>query len=249
MIRTRILEHDDMHDQRGIGRSVTRMNLSHPRRAYRNRARRRMGCARSRRATRNRYPRSRRSASTRRAQQSTALHSRRHMAHGLDDSFQDVDFVSADGNQQRERGGDIHSPENTPPHATAPGSIFCGSLISSPITDASSSPTSPKQITPKELSMKRGFAGIRKSAAVTVVPKLQPHHQTPKPIRTAAATPVPMPPILLIHFPTPSPTMFSTTSSNQQTSEAITAKYAIVRQRLVSGPSTTRTRPRNTASR
>src|SRR6202789_4685070 len=41
------------------------------------------------------------------------------------------------------------NPESTPPHATAPGKVFCGSLISSPITDASSTPPNPKQITPK----------------------------------------------------------------------------------------------------
>ena len=59
------------------------------------------------------------------------------------------------------------------------------------MTEASSRPTSPKQITPNEFSTKRGFAGIRKSAAVTVVPN-RIQMTSPSPISVAAAMPVPI---------------------------------------------------------
>ena len=90
------------------------------------------------------------------------------------------------------------------------------------MTEASSRPTSPKQITPNEFSTKRGFAGIRKSAAVTVVPN-RSQMTSPSPINVAAAMPVPMPPRLLTHFPTPRPTMFSTTRMTSSDSDAISA--------------------------
>src|SRR5450432_4459387 len=70
------------------------------------------------------------------------------------------------------------SPERIPPQATAPGKVFCGFSISSPITEASSSPTSPKQITPKEFNTNRGLAGTAKSADVTVLPN-RDHTTTP----------------------------------------------------------------------
>src|SRR5947209_8155150 len=115
-----------------------------------------------------------------------------------------------------------NNPDNTPPHATAPGKTRCGFSISSPITDASSSPTRPKQITPNEFSTNRGFAGMEKSAAVTLAPK-RTHTIAPSPISTAAATNVPIAPRLLIHFPTPSPTTFSTTSSVSRINDALSA--------------------------
>ena len=49
----------------------------------------------------------------------------------------------------------------------------------------------------------------------------------PSPINTAAAMTVPMAPRLLIHLPTPSPTTFNTTSSQQQASDALSAKYLL----------------------
>src|SRR5271167_2823544 len=127
------------------------------------------------------------------------------------------------------------TPESTPPHATAPGKVFCGSLISSPITDASSSPTNPKQITPKEFRTNRGSAGIRKSAAVTVVPK-RDHTVKPSPINTAAATNVPIAPRLLSHFPTPRPTMFTTVSNANNASDAAIAKFLLSASAACPGP-------------
>src|SRR6266850_366800 len=80
-------------------------------------------------------------------------------------------------------------PARTPPQATAPGSVFWGLSISSPMTEASSSPTRPKQITPNEFRTNPGFAGILKSAAVTAVPN-RVHTTIPSPIKSAAAMPV-----------------------------------------------------------
>src|SRR5437773_9143457 len=82
------------------------------------------------------------------------------------------------------------------------------------MTEASSRPTRPKQMTPKEFRTKRGFAGIRKSAAVREVPKRSPT-MTPRAISRTPATKVPRPPTLLIHLPTPRPTM----RSEEHTSE------------------------------
>src|SRR5208282_5740422 len=127
------------------------------------------------------------------------------------------------------------SPETIPPHATAPGKVFCGSRISSPITEASSSPTKPKQITPNEFRTNLGSAGMRKSAAVTVVPN-RDQTVNPKPIRTAAATNVPMAPRLLSHFPTPSPTMFTTVSSTSSDTEAAIAKFLLSASAAWPGP-------------
>src|SRR6266436_2505727 len=115
-----------------------------------------------------------------------------------------------------------NSPESRPPHATAPGKVFRGFSISSPMMEASSSPTRPKQITPNEFSTKRGLAGIWKSAQATVVPNFA-HTITPSPISSAAATNVPIAPTLLIHFPTPSPTTFSTTSTVRRNKQALKA--------------------------
>ena len=129
------------------------------------------------------------------------------------------------------------TPERIPPQATAPGSVFCGSLISSPITDANSKPTSPKQITPNEFNTNRGFGGIRKSAAVTVVPNLA-KTITPNPIKTAAAMAVPIPPKLLIHFPTPSPTIFRITSSAIRPTDATTVNILLSASAAWPGPST-----------
>src|SRR6201998_2338531 len=114
------------------------------------------------------------------------------------------------------------APESTPPHATAPGNVFRGSLISSPITEASSSPTSPKQITPNEFSTNRGFSGILKSAQVTFVPK-RDHTISPSAIRTPGTKNVPIPPMLLTHLPTPSPTILSTTRIASNTAHAVSA--------------------------
>src|SRR5277367_322954 len=102
------------------------------------------------------------------------------------------------------------SPERTPPHATAPGRVFRGFSISSPMIEASSSPTNPKQITPNELSKNLGFAGIWKSAQVIVVPNFM-HTTTPSPINRNAAINVPMAPRLFNHFPTLMPKTFKTT--------------------------------------
>src|SRR5579864_4282315 len=129
------------------------------------------------------------------------------------------------------------APEITPPHATAPGSVRRGSLISSPITDASSRPTSPKQITPNEFNTNFGFAGILKSAAVIVVPN-RDQITRPSPISTAAATNVPIAPRLLIHLPTPSPTMFITTSTASSASDAPSAKTLLSANPAWRGPST-----------
>src|SRR5258706_2117505 len=109
------------------------------------------------------------------------------------------------------------TPETTPPHATAPGSVSCGSRISSPITEASSSPTSPKQITPNEFSTNLGLAGMLKSAAATGVPQ---RDQTviPKPLKTGPAIKGPVAPKLVSHFPTPRTTKFSSvTNANRGT--------------------------------
>src|SRR5579884_843417 len=124
-----------------------------------------------------------------------------------------------------------------PPQATAPGIVRRGSRISSPMTDASSSPTSPKQITPNEFSTNLGFAGIAKSAALTVVP-CRSVTTAPSPISTPAATNVPIAPTLLIHFPTPSPTMFITTNTASSASEAPNAKTLLSASAAWVGPST-----------
>src|SRR6185437_7542769 len=99
------------------------------------------------------------------------------------------------------------------------------------------SPTSPKQITPKAFITKRGLAGMRKSAALTVVPKCS-QTTAPNPIRVAAATNVPTAPILLIHLPTPRPIMFSTTSTANSASEAPRANTLLSASPAWPGPST-----------
>jgi len=81
-------------------------------------------------------------------------------------------------------------------------------------------------MTPKELRRKRGFAGIRKSAALMVVPN-RDQIITPRPIKTAAAINVPIAPTLLIHFPTPRPRMFSTVSRASSVREAVDAKILL----------------------
>src|SRR5271157_1283433 len=129
------------------------------------------------------------------------------------------------------------NPERIPPQATAPGMFFSGFSISSPMTEASSSPTNPKQITPKEFKSERGFAGIWKSAQRTVVPNFM-YTTTPRPISRNAATNVPMPPILLTHFPTPSPMMLRITSRASSTTEAAKAKFLLSARPAWLGPST-----------
>src|SRR5215470_630645 len=118
-----------------------------------------------------------------------------------------------------------NSPERTPPNATAPGRAFSGSWISSPMTDASSKPTSPKQITPNEFSTNLEFARIWKSAQVIVDPN-RVNVTIPSPTSNPAATKVPIPPALLIHFPTPNPTTFNTTSTPNKTTDTPT-KYSM----------------------
>src|SRR6266849_6442600 len=90
------------------------------------------------------------------------------------------------------------------------------------MTEASSNPTNPKQITPNEFKTNRGSSGILKSAQVTLVPN---RSQTIKPsaINKPAAINVPIPPMLLIHFPTPRPTIFSTTKTASNTTQAVSA--------------------------
>src|SRR5260370_21566354 len=129
------------------------------------------------------------------------------------------------------------NPESNPPNATAPGSVFRGFSISSPMIDASSSPTSPKQITPNEFSTNRGFAGILKSFQCMLVPNFA-HTITPSPISRNAATQVPIPPIVLSHFPTPSPTTFSTTSRPNSTTDAASANVRLSASPSCPGPST-----------
>src|SRR5690242_3968449 len=94
------------------------------------------------------------------------------------------------------------------------------------MTEASSSPTNPKQITPKEFNTNLGLGGMRKSAQVTLVPNRK-YTTIPSPIRTAAAIPVPIAPRLLIHLPTPNPTMFSTTRRTSSNSEAVNANFLL----------------------
>src|SRR5580692_10352198 len=156
-----------------------------------------------------------------------------HVADCLYNSLQHVDVVLAHRDQQRQRSRDVHYTGKN----SAPGSVFCGSLISSPITDANSKPTNPKQITPNEFKTNRGFDGIRKSAAVTVVPNLA-KTITPNPIKTAAAMPVPIPPRLLIHLPTPSPTIFRITSSAIRPTDATTVNILLSASAAWPGPST-----------
>src|SRR5262249_27078448 len=127
------------------------------------------------------------------------------------------------------------APEITPPQATAPGSVFCGSRISSPITEASSSPTNPKQITPNEFRTNFGSAGNLKSAVVTGVPN---RAQTVRPsaMRTAAATNVPMPPILFSHLPTPRPITFRAVSNANNATDATMAKVLSSANAALLGP-------------
>ena len=73
---------------------------------------------------------------------------------------------------------------------------------------------------------------MRKSAAVTVVPKRDSNRQ-PRPIRTAAAMKVPIPPILLIHLPTPRPTMFSIVRKTSSTNRRGHGEDLVVRQSCV----------------
>src|SRR5258708_34969186 len=129
------------------------------------------------------------------------------------------------------------APESTPPHATAPGKVFCGSIISSPMTEASSSPTRPKQITPNEFSTNRGFSGILKSAQVKFVPK-RDHTMSPSAIKSPAAINVPTPPMLLTHLPTPNPTMFSTTKTPSNNTHAPSANTLLSARCSCPGPST-----------
>ena len=102
------------------------------------------------------------------------------------------------------------------------------------MTEASSRPTRPKQITPKEFSTKRGLAGILKSAAVMVVPK-RDQIRMPRPIRTAAAMKVPIAPRLLIHLPTPRPTMLRTVSSARSASEVMSGESFVIGESGVAG--------------
>ena len=84
--------------------------------------------------------------------------------------------------------------------------------------------------------MKRGLAGMWKSAAVKVVPKRRAT-ATPRPIKVTAAIPVPMLPTLLIHLPTPSPTMLSVTISTKSSNDAMTVNALLSANAAWPGPS------------
>src|ERR1039458_889437 len=103
------------------------------------------------------------------------------------------------------------------------------------MTEASSRPTSPKQNTPNEFRTKRGLAGILKSAAVVVVPK-RDQTTTPRPIKTAAAMKVPTAPKLLIHLPTPSPTMLRMVSKASSASDVVSANDLLSARAVWLGP-------------
>src|SRR5579863_5331463 len=116
-------------------------------------------------------------------------------------------------------------PDNSPPHSTALGTFRLGSSISSPITDASSSPTSPKQIKPNELIRCQSLARTLKSAACNIPPW---DRSTPRarPTSTTLVIAVPIPPKLLIHFPTLRPRIFSQIITQSRTTD-ITATYTL----------------------
>ena len=63
------------------------------------------------------------------------------------------------------------------------------------------------------------------------------HTITPRTISKNAATNVPIPPRLLIHFPTPSPITFNTTSKVRSTTEAASAKARLSARPSCPGPS------------
>ena len=77
---------------------------------------------------------------------------------------------------------------------------------------------------------------MRKSAAVTVVPK-RDQTMIPRPIRTAAAMKVPIAPRLLSHFPTPSPTMLRMVRKASKAAEVIMAKFLLSASPAWPGPS------------
>src|ERR1035438_4339834 len=128
------------------------------------------------------------------------------------------------------------TPDSTPPHATAPGRIRLSSSVSAPLTAAGPSPTKPKQITPKEFSTKRGWGGIRKSAAEMFEPK-RDQITAPRQISTPAATKVPAAPMLLIHLPTPSPRMLNTVSNPSSARDAAQANTLLSASPKWFGPS------------
>src|ERR1019366_7677614 len=133
----------------------------------------------------------------------------------------------------------IHATPTLPAIWLTACTMPCNTLMSFlPIatsSEASSSPTKPKPITPNEFRTNLGSAGIRKSAVVTVVPK-RDKTVNPKPIRTAAATNVPMAPTLLSHFPTPRPTMFTTVSSSNNNTDVTIAKFLLSASAAWPGP-------------
>ena len=72
-------------------------------------------------------------------------------------------------------------------------------------------------------------------AAVIPVPK-RDQITTPSPIRTAAATKVPIAPALLIHLPTPRPTMLSRVSRESRASEVTSANILLSARPAWVGP-------------
>ena len=78
---------------------------------------------------------------------------------------------------------------------------------------------------------------MRKSAAVMVVPVFA-HSMPPRMRSVPAAIPVPMPPTLLIHLPTPRPTTFRTTSTVSRTTEVANAKVLLSASPWWLGPRT-----------
>ena len=93
----------------------------------------------------------------------------------------------------------------------------------------------PESTPPQATATGKFFAGSSISSPIT---EANSRPTRPNPIKTPAATKVPMAPKLLIHFPTPRPTILSTVKKISSSREAHSAKILLSASAACPGPST-----------
>ena len=234
---TRIMETTALHDQRCVRRRVIADASCRASWAGRNPGPRRKECAPNPPAKPSRFPRSKCSASAQTARRSNLLPLSPAMwltACTIPCSTLISFLLTAT------RSVSVAAMYITPEMHAAPrhgaGKVFCGS---SNFVAHHRRELQPHQARSK--SRRKNSARIAdwpEYENPRPSPWFQSANQTirPSPISTAAATPVPMPPTLLIHFPTPRPTMFRTTSRASRCERRHHREGLIVGQPLVAGP-------------
>ncbi len=146
----------------------------------------------------------------------------RHVPYGLHDSLQHADLVFADRNQQGQRRADIEQSgkHSAPGDRARQGTSRILNLVSHDGSQFQThqSETNHAKRVQHEPRIRRDPKVSRSDGGA----KSHPDDQTQSD-QAAAAMPVPIPPRLLTHFPTPRPTIFSTTRMTSSNSDAISA--------------------------